>query len=231
MVHIICTRCGEAFDIPKRAGRRPKFCTACAFCAIELCDRSVHARGLCNTHYNGHREGGSRCTTDGCDRPVAGRGLCSKHYAQQHGGRTYYAIICEGCGRAAQVRRKGSRFCSVRCYNVTVGHQVDADRSQAYREKRRRDRCSRRARERDAYRAEVVPRRVFEADGYRCHLCKRKCDRAKEVPHPKAPTVDHVVPLSDGGLHLPENCRTACFRCNNSKGSRGGGEQLLLVAV
>lgn len=194
-------------------------------CMIVNCDRRVHAKGWCVKHYNMNRVGGNRCVTDGCERPVAGQGLCSKHYWAKHGKRTYYAITCAGCGNEAKVRRKGSRFCSVRCYNVSVGNQVDVERSQAYRDKRRRERISRRARENGAYRAEVDPRDVFKADGYRCHLCGRKCDQGKEVPHPKAPTVDHIVPLSAGGDHGPANCRTACFRCNNSKGNRGGGEQ------
>ena len=88
----------------------------------------------------------------------------------------------------------------------------------------------RRARKRNAYVADVSPRKVFEADGYRCHICRRKTDPTKAAPHPKAPTVDHVIPLARHGTHEPRNCRTACFRCNAAKGDRGGGEQLLLMA-
>jgi len=96
-------------------------------------------------------------------------------------------------------------------------------------EVRRKQRGRRRARERNAYVADVQPSRVFELDGYRCHLCNKKCDATKVVPHPRAPTVDHVIPLSNGGTHEPANCRTACFICNSTKGSRGGGEQLALI--
>ncbi|MEU2106485.1 HNH endonuclease signature motif containing protein [Nocardia sp. NPDC019255] len=72
---------------------------------------------------------------------------------------------------------------------------------------------------------------MFESDGYRCHLCRRKTDPTKVAPHPRSPTIDHVIPLSKGGTHEPSNCRTACFHCNATKGDRGGGEQLLLIAV
>ena len=95
-------------------------------------------------------------------------------------------------------------------------------------DKGRRGRSRRRARIRDAYVADVNPRRVFMADGYRCHLCNRKCDPTKTVPHPRAPTVDHVTPLAVGGTHEPANCRTACFACNSHKSSGGGGEQFAL---
>lgn len=89
----------------------------------------------------------------------------------------------------------------------------------------------RRARKRDAYRADVYRLKVFEADGYRCHLCRRKTDPTAVVPHPRAPTIDHVIPLARDGTHEPSNCRTACYRCNSAKGDRGGGEQLLLLAI
>lgn len=109
--------------------------------------------------------------------------------------------------------------CSARCKEVKD------------RELKRQHKDKRRAVKAEAYRADVHRRRVFEADGYRCHLCKRKTDPAKAAPHPRAPTIDHVIPLSKGGTHEPSNCRTACFLCNSSKGDRGGGEQLLLIAV
>ncbi len=104
--------------------------------------------------------------------------------------------------------------------------------------KRKRDRQAkrlhkdkRRAVKRNAYREDVSRRRVFESDSYRCHLCRRKTDTTKQVPHPRAPTIDHVIPLGRGGTHEPSNCRTACFQCNATKSDRGGGEQLLLIAV
>ncbi|WKW86387.1 HNH endonuclease [Gordonia phage Budski] len=97
------------------------------------------------------------------------------------------------------------------------------------REVRLVHKARRRARKRDAYRADVHRKRVFEMDGYRCHLCGKKTMRAKTVPHPKAPTVDHIIPLAAGGTHEPSNCRTACFQCNAIKRHKGGGEQLILL--
>lgn len=87
----------------------------------------------------------------------------------------------------------------------------------------------RRAREKAAFVEDVSPAAVFAADGYRCHLCDQMTDPLERVPHPKAPTVDHVVPLAKGGTHERANCRTACFRCNCGKQDRGGGEQFALV--
>lgn len=88
----------------------------------------------------------------------------------------------------------------------------------------------RRALERAAYVEDVSRKQVFERDGYRCYLCGKMTRPDKQTPHPKAPTIDHVIPLAVGGTHEPLNCRTACFRCNCRKSHRGGGEQLLLIA-
>lgn len=134
--------------------------------------------------------------------------------------------------------RTSSRLTSGRCRACDgwfVSEHTDVTCSPACKElyarsKRRISDGRRRSRMREAFREDVDPQRVFEADGYRCHLCNKMTDRTKVVPHPRAPTVDHVIPLASGGFHEPVNCRTAHFMCNSVKGSRGGGEQMLLIA-
>lgn len=77
---------------------------------------------------------------------------------------------------------------------------------------------------------EVVYRyRIFERDGWKCRLCDRKVDRDAVTPSPLAPTLDHVVPLSEGGTHEPANVQCAHFICNSRKGVRGVAEQLALI--
>jgi 5-methylcytosine-specific restriction endonuclease McrA len=55
--------------------------------------------------------------------------------------------------------------------------------------------------------------------------------RTKLVPHPKAPTIDCIVPLSASGSpgYVQSNTQLACFMCNSLKNNRGGGEQLRLI--
>jgi hypothetical protein len=64
-------------------------------------------------------------------------------------------------------------------------------------------------------------------DGWRCHLCLGKVDRHLVCPDPLSPSIDHLVPISDGGSDDPENLRLAHFGCNSSR-SAGGTVQLLL---
>lgn len=94
---------------------------------------------------------------------------------------------------------------------------------------KRRQKDKRRALKRDAYRADVSPAKVFARDKYRCKLCGKRLNMTAVAPHPMSPTIDHIVPLAQGGWHEPENAQAAHFLCNSTKGDRGGNEQLLLI--
>lgn len=87
----------------------------------------------------------------------------------------------------------------------------------------------RRAREKDAFVADVNRYEIFERDKWTCKLCHRKVNRRAVVPHPKAPVLDHVIPLAGDGTHEPANVQCAHFLCNSLKSDRGGGEQLMLI--
>lgn len=109
---------------------------------------------------------------------------------------------CASCGTAFVDRQLLARFCSALCA-------------------RRAGKDRRRARKREAYVADVNRRAVFERDRWTCRLCGKRVARSKAVPHPKAPVLDHVVPLAAGvefgGVHAPHNVQTAHFLCNSLK--------------
>lgn len=67
-----------------------------------------------------------------------------------------------------------------------------------------------------------------ERDRWRCHLCLRRVSRTFKSPHPRSPSFDHLIPVSDGGTDAPENLRLAHRWCNSSRGARGT-VQLMLV--
>lgn len=52
-----------------------------------------------------------------------------------------------------------------------------------------------------------------------CALCGLHMDRTLERGHRLSPTVDHIVPLSKGGAHTPDNLQWAHMACNSSKGA------------
>lgn len=96
---------------------------------------------------------------------------------------------------------------------------------------RRAARDNRRIAKRDAFVANVYRRDIYERDGYRCQLCRKPVKRDATVPHPKAPVLDHIIPLSKGGTHEPANVQLAHFMCNSIKSDNigGAGDQLRLI--
>lgn len=63
---------------------------------------------------------------------------------------------------------------------------------------------------------------IKERDGYACRLCGVSVE---DEPHLLL-EVDHVLPVSRGGLSVPENLQTLCWRCNRSKGAKVSDEDV-----
>lgn len=58
---------------------------------------------------------------------------------------------------------------------------------------------------------------VYQRDGGLCGLCGEAIDLTVRYPHPRSFTIDHVLPLSKGGLDVLDNVQAAHFHCNTSK--------------
>jgi len=77
--------------------------------------------------------------------------------------------------------------------------------------------------------AELVrPIDIYLRDGWKCQICGVAVDKRAKVPHPKAPTMDHIMPVSKGGAHTRQNLRLAHFLCNSKRGDRESGQLLLI---
>lgn len=231
----------------------PKLPRKVTECSVNDCARPVLGRGFCAPHYaSWHRSQRTyeiRCKACGevFAAPRKSSTTCSRKCAAR------LAVIASGRKprtwesrpRVAAARRKLERAaagsagrrvwvqgrcaaCDAEFSPGKVGSARYCDPCSLKRATLKTDR--RRARRRNAFVENVYRKKVFEADDYRCHLCGKKTDQSKVAPHPKAPTLDHIVPLAAGGRHEATNCRTAHFLCNSRKGDRGGGEQLLLIA-
>lgn len=225
-------------------------------CKEAECQRKVQARGMCSTHYSyWHRANKGRvdkahdkdCAF--CGSPFQTTTLrtvyCSLVCAQRHraGWSTskdivVYARPAKAAPPITHTRTTNRLTCgSCRvCGDMFVSFSTDVTCSEAcyqvrHRDKRHEAAQRRRSLKRNAYVAPVYRKKVFESDGYRCHICKKMTKRDAVVPHPMAPTIDHLTPLAQGGTHEPLNCRTAHFICNSTKGDRLAGDQLLLFAM
>lgn len=144
--------------------------------------------------------------------------------------------ICKGCYVGAQqvlrcvvnaigkeVRRRlfpgqnSRRDTCMECGKVLKGtmRRVYCSKSCGWRHLRR----IRRARKRHVYIDTVELGDVAKRDGWLCQICGEPVDM-NTSDYLRQPTIDHIQPLSRGGLHSITNCQLAHFSCNSRKGAR-----------
>lgn len=152
-----------------------------------------------------------------CKR-VGGRGrFCSRACVDE--SRRRYRD-CAWCGQRFLVKagpshdgRGEGTYCARSCMYASLRAKAEI----AYRQRTHR---RKRSRHRDVA--------IFERDAWRCHLCGGSLRRSARVPHPQAPTIDHLVPRSVGGDDTLTNLAAAHFRCNALR-QAGGVAQLRLL--
>lgn len=121
------------------------------------------------------------------------------------------------CGRKCKMNPASPFACLVCRKYVRPGengvhHQAHLYCSSECRLKAERQRRGKRHAARD--------RAIFERDGLICHICWEPLERDEIVPHPLAPTIDHIIPVSKGGGNEEANKQAAHYRCNVLKGDR-----------
>lgn len=142
-----------------------------------------------------------------------------------------YLVGCRQCdARMVWTRKTGGcqRFCDAckKAKGIASRHTEGSKRA------RRVAKAKRRAVERGAMADNIDPIKVFERDGWRCHLCKRLTHKARRgTAHPRAPELDHVVTLADGGAHTWGNVACSCRECNAVKGGKSMGQIGLPIAA
>lgn len=161
-----------------------------------------------------------------------------------------YAIDCKKCGKK-EIRRKPYQdgnicgYCHIsnihsqrerimfektciNCRNIFTGHHCNKRCNQCSiliaDANKKSWRTKRRAIERSATIAEPVnPEKVFKRDKWRCRMCNKKVQN-KIALKPDSAELDHIVPLSKGGVHTYSNVQCLCRQCN---GMQGKGARLI----
>lgn len=67
---------------------------------------------------------------------------------------------------------------------------------------------------------DIDPVFVLQRDNFMCGICGEKIYPRHKWPHPLSPSIDHIVPLSRGGLHSFDNVQASHKTCNLRKGNR-----------
>jgi predicted nucleic acid-binding Zn ribbon protein len=60
-------------------------------------------------------------------------------------------------------------------------------------------------------------RGVFARDNWTCQICGLPVEREEKFPAPFSPSIDHIIPISRGGDHIPENTQCTHLSCNMRK--------------
>lgn len=70
---------------------------------------------------------------------------------------------------------------------------------------------------------------ICRRDGWKCGICGERVNPSLTHPHPMAASLDHVIPVCEGGLSEPANLRLVHLVCNLRRRHLGGNEQLALI--
>lgn len=217
----VCEVCGATFA-RKGGGNAGRCCSRqCGFALLAKRAKETSAREKaerkfrestfylvkckeCGRHFGRRLDEAEFCSRQ-CQSKARLRVTRPERHAQKacaHCGKTFVPIY--GARR--------TKHCSQLCRDAVNSASLSACRKEA---KQRR-----RARLRGAYIARFSHRSIFERDGYICKICGQPTERSRRVPHPQAPTLDHIIPLSRGGEHSPANTQCACFICNSVKSNK-----------
>lgn len=200
-------------------------------CTIKGCTKARRAYGLCNMHdlrqkRNGSTESvkrvysyrGQLCEVEACNQVAIAKAVCKTHYERRRKGMPDHleahteVSICGESKCQAQVKSKG--LCKKHYQKVKRQEYINRDpwRYRAYSHQRRMRVIA-------ATVWEVTPQQIalrMQAQENKCWLCGKT-----------AQTIDHVKPLSKGGLHVLANMRPACLSCNSRKRNRWFGTHRL----
>jgi predicted nucleic acid-binding Zn ribbon protein len=193
------------------------------------------------------------CDEPDCSRPQRARGLCNNHWKLKYGTRTRYGITCLTCGGTYRSSRPDGKYCSHECFIATTRkdnppkvYVLEIEQVLPLKQcvvchlsflaPWPGNFCSQKC-EAERYRFRSKSRwisdderpRIYERDAWRCGICGDPVRQDRDVQDWLGPTLDHIVPRSEGGSDDPANLRLAHFMCNSRRGAGGGGEQLALI--
>ena len=220
------TQCSNARGGRQRGTKTMRICEVCQkrykssyleqrTCG-RVCGRVISTRSVPNERGPSRRIDLHQCGSCFSWLSQPGRKFCSADCMRAAKRRTRVSTAtpttttCRNCGGAYTTRTRRNGGTCLAC-------------------QKRLARQRRRATKTAAFVEPVYRQRIYERDRWRCRLCGKPVKRTAVVPHPMAPTLDHIIPLAAGGTHEPSNVQCAHFICNSIKSAGGGGEQLLLL--
>lgn len=239
-----CPYCGGEFEQEKRRGRVRIYCSRKCQTAANGGVKKTGVCALCNGPCQKPAKHCKECAEKrGAKREIPDRDciICGKTFrpkrrkakccglecSKKAGGRTIAKAIvkdvvleCAICGKSfhPHIYHPDQKTCSYKCKRKYDDRQkVESGYKRELLNRRRAIIYGVEAEQFDVM-------KVFDRDGWVCQICGKKVNRRLKYPHPKSPSLDHIIPLSRGGTHTTDNVQLAHFGCNAHKSDRGGGQ-------
>jgi hypothetical protein len=200
----VCRECGATFR-PKRAGRTTYCGRECAFASRtqrKAAEKASPRYRVCATC------GGA--PVEGRNRVCGGCKAAAKEVARNALKIPRQRKPCLDCGTEI-FGTAGKKRCKTCARRRSIHQQAEKHgRTKKHRHRARRYGV--------AYHP-VSPAKVFSRDGWRCQMCGGKTpSRLRGTNDPRAPEMDHRIPMAMGGDHTYENVQCSCRACNIRKG-------------
>lgn len=208
-----CVVCATTFEAPKRARK-----TCSDACAQVLHDAATERAKV-----------ERRITWPKCSVWFKSCAYCGDLFTSKTRARRCCSSGCRNREYDQRARPASLKRCKCGAEIKPARNKCDACRAAAHKAKKQRERRRRRALKLASVTEPYTLAEIALRDGFRCGLCGCKVRMNLAVPHPKAPTIDHVIPISISRDDTKANVQLAHFICNSIKGDRGGDEQLALI--
>ena len=197
----------------------------CEFCGIEAFRKmsgTNKAKGFVNRWCSMRCRSAAAAQAEARQSMVAKEIAALKRIARHVERAMMFRWHCVHCGSEMIVRRNGGLHKKV----------CDACSAEKIRLARRVSKLRRKASHRAADSDSINPIRVFERDRWRCHICGvLTLQKLRGTYHDRAPELEHIVSLADGGSHTWGNVACSCRKCNQAKGSASFGQLGLRFAA
>lgn len=208
-----CGRCRVVKDVgefsPSYRGQRGTWCRACFADYVRARKHGntpqpaaatgiMRVCGQCGIEYQAKQNRPSQYCTRVCKSEARKLKLIAENNASKP------ERSCLWCGGSIpNTMRSDARFCSRDC--MGGGHRQVVN-------------IRRRSGAKDPTAVTLIS--IAQRDKFRCGICDQPVDMALKNPDPQCASLDHVVPLANGGTHDPANLRLTHLRCNIVKGTK-----------
>lgn len=120
---------------------------------------------------------------------------------------------CLYCGKSFMPNRCDQKYC---CYECSDKAKYGEEQKRAYHNFKGSNRLYRNGKPDRS----VTLTKVYMRDMGVCSICGKHIDFDCDVNSNDYPTIDHIQPISKGGLHTWDNVQLACRGCNIRKSNK-----------